>query len=199
MLKDCHDCGAKPGEVHSDGCDTQRCTVCFGPRIEMLSKRAKAVICAYERGYSVNHAGDIFSPSGNKLRLTAYNGYKRFHIRDNGTRYHVLAHRLVAFFKYGIRALCPKVQTRHLNGNRGDNSWANISIGTQSDNMMDKPASDRLRIARNANASRRKLTGKDVEAIRKQKSVGASYKQLAGEYHVSPKVIWNIVKRKTYK
>lgn len=26
-MKDCHDCGAKPGEPHQDGCDTARCLV----------------------------------------------------------------------------------------------------------------------------------------------------------------------------
>ena len=29
----CHDCGAKPGEVHLDGCDVERCPACGGQMI----------------------------------------------------------------------------------------------------------------------------------------------------------------------
>lgn len=27
-MKDCHDCGAKPGELHAFGCDMEACHVC---------------------------------------------------------------------------------------------------------------------------------------------------------------------------
>lgn len=29
----CHDCGAKPGQFHTAGCDVERCTCCLGQRI----------------------------------------------------------------------------------------------------------------------------------------------------------------------
>ncbi len=32
-LTKCHDCGAKPGEMHWGNCDVQRCSVCGGQRL----------------------------------------------------------------------------------------------------------------------------------------------------------------------
>ncbi len=33
-MTNCHDCDAKPGEIHEDGCDTERCSVCGGQRLQ---------------------------------------------------------------------------------------------------------------------------------------------------------------------
>lgn len=56
----------------------------------------------------------------------------------------IKVHRLVAYKKYGDAALADKIDTRHLNGIRTDNSWDNVVIGSRSDNMLDIPPAKRL-------------------------------------------------------
>lgn len=37
-LTNCHDCGAKPGQVHLVGCDVEQCSVCGGQKIQCNCK-----------------------------------------------------------------------------------------------------------------------------------------------------------------
>ena len=41
MSHNCHDCGAKPGELHKPNCDTERCPFCGG----------QALQCFYENSH----------------------------------------------------------------------------------------------------------------------------------------------------
>lgn len=37
-LRNCHDCDAKPGEIHSPNCDVERCSACGGQRLSCFCK-----------------------------------------------------------------------------------------------------------------------------------------------------------------
>lgn len=109
------------------------------------------VKAAFDKGYRVGPMGGVSNINTGraiKLRINT-KGYFYFGIRKPSTRTSasVCVHRLQAFQKFGDRIFERGLVVRHLDGNYKNNSPENLELGTHSQNMMDKPAEQRLAMA----------------------------------------------------
>lgn len=170
------------------------------------SKSTKYLLAAVERGYKITKDGRALGPKGNELKaIVDTNGYKLFFVwvpaplRKRGT---VRYYHLQAYQKYGDQIFDngdKSIHVRHLNSDPLDDSWENIAIGTPRENMMDKPASVRRKVAKYAARHRRKLTDEQASEIRtRYSSSSVSMQDLADEYHVAPSTIFCVIHEKTY-
>lgn len=151
----------------------------------MISKVKQIVIEANKRGYVVNKEGDVYSPKGIKRKLRKdKNGYLYFSIRmKDGKVRHVFVHRLQSYQKYGNTALYTEC-TRHLDGNKENNSFTNIEIGSIMDNWMDIPKKRRIEICATAN---QKYDVRVVKEIRDEYKKGKRMKYLMNKYGITSK------------
>ena len=134
--------------------------------------------------------------SGKVLNTTLSNtGYLRFSFagsRIEGCDSRVVSvfvHKLQAFQKFGDRLFQADVLVRHKNGDETDNSWKNIIIGTQQDNMFDREAEVRRAHAVRAASHLRKYSEKKVAKIRKAREDGLTYSQLTAKFGVSKSML----------
>lgn len=147
-----------------------------------------------ERGYMVSEKGIPYNKKGRKLGSVNNQGYLSFNIRIKGKITHCPVHRLQAYQKYGNDLYNKGMVTRHLNGNKLDNSWENIAIGTHSDNMMDIPKQIRIKRAHHATKFNRKY---NVEEVVKYHSVHNSYRKTMEKFNITSKgTLHNILNRK---
>lgn len=151
------------------------------------TKRVRGVLLAKEKGYYVDNLGNVYNKNNGLVNgyLTKF-GYRIFSIRDKGAMIKVLFHQLVAYTKYGDKALYEGIHVRHLNGNPLDNSFSNIAIGSPSDNMMDKSEEMRIKCAKIATKVVTKYDGIASE-IRKNRESGMNYKEIMKKYNISSK------------
>lgn len=147
----------------------------------MLSKTSKAVVEAHRRGYRVAD-GQLYNPKGISVSGGTHKGYKNYSIRMDGKKCVFMIHRLVSYQKFGIKALFPGVETRHLDGNSLNNLSDNIATGTAKDNTMDKPAEQLKRIARANGMRRLKHNHKKVIALHNR---GLTHKEIMSELDIS--------------
>ena len=167
-----------------------------------------AIRIAFERGYTVTEDGILISPLGNKLKISI-SGKQRYptfsvsKIPNVTNKYGVFGipvHKFAAFCFYGENVFSANC-VRHLNGNVLDVSKNNISLGTRSQNNLDKDSEVRVSAAKKARAAQgkrptnAKFTDEQVVYIR---STDIKDKDLAVEYNVTRQAIWRIRKGKNY-
>ena len=105
------------------------------------------------------------------------NDYIVCHSQKECKRIVIQVHKLQAYQKFGNKVFEKGIQVRHLDNNSLNNSWNNIDIGTQSQNMMDIPKEKRIQKARNN-------IKYDWSEIDKDRENGMSYKKLTEKYGV---------------
>jgi hypothetical protein len=158
-----------------------------------------AVVEAKIKGMRVDPNGDAIGIRGNILsKRTGSSGYYMFSVVKDKVRLSAEVHKLQAYQKFGDLIFGHGIHIRHLDGNKLNNSWHNIEIGTQSDNMMDKPKKTRLESARKAASARKRYTDQQVRDMRRKKKEGHSLNKLAEEYNTTKGHMSYIINRRVY-
>ena len=106
--------------------------------------------------YACLQTGQITGPSGVVLRQRWVRSAHRWYLHVRVGRKNRRVHRLVMAAHLG-RALAPHEHVRHLDGDAGHNTLANLAVGSARDNAADK-------IRHNCNGKR--LRNADVREIR---------------------------------
>lgn len=164
-----------------------------------MSTRAEALRDAAARGYMVLADGTPIGVRRHVLRThVSADGYHHIGVKCIGGVRPVSVARLQAYQKFGDRIFNPDISVRHLDGNPGNNRVTNITIGSRSDNMLDKPRSTRLRAARQAAQAQRRFTDTEVADMRERRRTGTSLRILCELYGISKGHMSDIVNNKIY-
>ena len=123
-----------------------------------INKTQLGILTAVEKGYKATLKGEIISPNGKVLKLIGKR-YLTFGVRVPGINQPVKVpvHKFVAYMMYGVESFYPHIVVRHGdNNNTFNNSFENLTLGTQSDNMMDKPEEVRKQASAHALSFKKK-------------------------------------------
>ena len=164
------------------------------------------ILEAVSRGYTVTESGEVLGPKGVlSVKLYGRQRYPTVSTNWDGRVFGVPVHMLAAYCFYGEDSFTKGVVIRHLNGNTLDVSKSNITLGTHSENNLDKPEKSRRDAAKKARAAQgtaarnRKLDEGAVAAVLSfyanlngSKAPAGSVKELGSKYGVSRTVITKI-------
>lgn len=128
-----------------------------------MNKREK-VLLALEKGYSLTDDELIIGARGSVLSIKHDSGgYRLFQFKHRGKTTNVYYHDMVAYQKFGELLFAEGTVVRHLDGDKANNSFENIHIGTHSDNMMDIKENTRRKKALVASSFVRKYNREEVK------------------------------------
>ncbi len=164
----------------------------------------KVMIFASKKGYKVDDKGNVTYNKRVRALVKDTKGYYSFTIRiyDKTKKKDVFrrvwVHKLQAYQKFGKAMLKDGIQVRHFDGNEINNSNENILIGTQSDNMMDRPEHLRKSLAINASKKNRVFTDQEIKLINQDRKEGLTYKKLVEKYNTSKSTLSYIFNNAQY-
>ncbi len=168
------------------------------------SSHHRATALAFERGYRVDDEGRLVAPSG-RVRVVSYRQkrsvgtpYGRVSLRTEEGSRSFEVHKLAAYQRFGDAAFEPGVVVRHLNGCSTDNRPANLALGSQSENMLDRSEDDRKAHALKAAAAKRKLAESDVRDLVAMRRGGARGMDVARQFGVPESTVSEIMSGKLY-
>lgn len=152
----------------------------------------KIEVIASKRGYIVSEEGILHNPKGKEIGYDKdSNGYFRATLRTKEKSSNIIkVHRLQAYQKYGNKLYKEGIMVRHIDGNKENNSWENICIGTNSENQMDIPKQIRIKRSLIATSYIRKY---DKEEVKKFHSKEKSYKKTMEKFEISSKGTLNYI------
>lgn len=170
-----------------------------------MSRRAKAIKLAFDKGYRVTEDGQVISPKGKQLSLFAPKSgrqYLRFTIYFEGGPICLDVHRLAGYQKFGDAIFEPDQQVRHLNGIGTDNRLVNLGIGTPSQNALDMSVEKRTTrsslggyLGGRAN---RVFTKDEIHEILRRLDAGETQLEVANSVGVNRRTVNNIKNGKSY-
>lgn len=145
-----------------------------------------------KRGYRINVDGVVTNPYGKIIKGSVYDNYQKFSVRTKTTSsFPVRHHKFQAYIKYGDKIFDKGIVVRHLNGDSLDNSYNNIAIGTQSENMMDRDEESRK------NHSRKTYITEDLgnEIINDRYNNTMSHRALSKKYNIPKSTIQDFLSK----
>jgi len=154
----------------------------------MATKFSINIKIAYNMGYRISFEGKILNKHGDVLKGEKNNGYNYIKFRSPDNYKKMIGckcSRLQAYQKFGDLVFIEGNVVRHLNNDRGDDSFNNIGIGTQSQNCMDNPVEDRNQRGYDASRKIVKHSDETVIKIRAEYKSGMSYRQIGKKYNIS--------------